>query len=68
MSKSLGNSLLVTDVLSRVRPAELRYYLVQAHYRSPLEYSEDALEEAVAAYQRIERFVVRASEALGRLG
>ena len=68
MSKSGGNSLLVTDVLSRVRPAELRYYLVQAHYRSPLEYSQDALEEAVAAYQRIERFVLRASEALDRLG
>ncbi len=68
MSKSGGNSLLVTDVLDRVRPAELRYYLVQAHYRSPLEFSEDALDEAVAAYQRIERFVMRASEALGRLG
>jgi cysteinyl-tRNA synthetase len=68
MSKSLGNSLLVTDVLTRVRPAELRYYLVQAHYRSLLEFSQDALEEAVAAYQRIERFVVRASEVLGRLG
>ena len=64
MSKSLGNSLLVTDVLKRVRAPELRYYLVQAHYRSLLEYSEDALEEAAAAYQRIERFVVRASEAL----
>ena len=68
MSKSGGNSLLVTDVLRRVRPAELRYYLVQAHYRSLLEYSQDALEESVAAYQRIERFVVRASEALDRLG
>ena len=68
MSKSGGNSLLVTDVLTRVRPAELRYYLAQAHYRSFLEFSEDALEEAVAAYQRIERFVVRASEAFGRLG
>src|SRR6266851_5557530 len=68
MSKSLGNSLLVTDVLTRVRPAELRYYLVQAHYRSLLEFSEDALDEAVAAYQRIERFVIRASEVLGRLG
>src|SRR5216683_584401 len=68
MSKSLGNSLLVTDVLGRVRPAELRYYLVQAHYRSLLEFSEDALDEAVAAYQRIERFVVRASEVLSRLG
>ncbi len=68
MSKSLGNSLLVTDVLSRVRPAELRYYLVQAHYRSMLEFSEEALEEAVAAYQRIERFVLRAAEVLGSLG
>jgi cysteinyl-tRNA synthetase len=68
MSKSGGNSLLVTDVLTRVRPAELRYYLVQAHYRSLLEFSEDALDEAVAAYQRIERFVVRATEVLGRLG
>jgi cysteinyl-tRNA synthetase len=65
MSKSLGNSLLVTDILSRVRPAELRYYLVQAHYRSMLEFSEDALEEAAAAYQRIERFAVRATEILG---
>ncbi len=68
MSKSVGNSLLVTDVLTRVRPPELRYYLVQAHYRSLLEYSEEALEEAVAAYQRIERFVVRATEVLSRLG
>ena len=66
MSKSGGNSLLVTDVLQRVRPAELRYYLVQAHYRSLLEFSEDALDEAAAAYQRIERFVVRAGEMLGR--
>jgi cysteinyl-tRNA synthetase len=64
MSKSGGNSLLVTDVLRRVRAPELRYYLVQAHYRSLLEYSEDALAEAAAAYQRIERFVVRASEVL----
>jgi len=39
MSKSVGNVLLVTDVLSKVRPQELRYYLGQAHYRSMLEYS-----------------------------
>jgi len=64
MSKSGGNSLLVTDVLRRVRAPELRYYLVQAHYRSLLEYSQDALAEAAAAYQRIERFVLRASEVL----
>jgi cysteinyl-tRNA synthetase len=67
MSKSLGNSLLVTDVLTRVRPAELRYYLVQAHYRSMLQFSEEALDEAAAAYQRIERFVLRAAEVVGSL-
>ena len=65
MSKSLGNSLLVTDVLTRVRPAELRYYLAQAHYRSQLEFSEEALEEAVNAYQKIEHFVLRAAEVAG---
>jgi cysteinyl-tRNA synthetase len=65
MSKSLGNSMLVTEMLARVRAPELRYYLVQAHYRSLLEYSEEALEEAASAYQRIERFVNRAVELLG---
>jgi cysteinyl-tRNA synthetase len=68
MSKSLGNSLLVTEMLTRVRAPELRYYLVQAHYRSLLEYSEEALEEAASAYQRIERFANRAVEVLGDAG
>jgi cysteinyl-tRNA synthetase len=65
MSKSLGNSMLVTEMLTRVRAPELRYYLIQAHYRSQLEYSEESLDEAAAAYQRIERFVNRAVEVLG---
>jgi cysteinyl-tRNA synthetase len=63
MSKSLGNSLLVDAMIKEVRPAELRYYLGQAHYRSEMEYSQDALAEAVAAYRRIEGFVTRAAEA-----
>jgi cysteinyl-tRNA synthetase len=65
MSKSLGNSLLVDAMVTRVRPVELRYYLGQAHYRSPLEYSEEALAEAGAAYRRIEGFVTRAAELTG---
>jgi len=64
MSKSLGNSLAVTEILTRVRPQELRYYLAQAHYRSVVEYSAEALDEAAAAYQRIERFATRARQAL----
>jgi cysteinyl-tRNA synthetase len=62
MSKSLGNSLLVDAMVKQVRPAELRYYLGQAHYRSGIDYSRDALDEAVAAYRRIEGFVIRAAE------
>jgi cysteinyl-tRNA synthetase len=64
MSKSLGNTLNVAEMLTRVRPPELRYYLSQAHYRSAIEYSEEALQEAAAAYQRIERFTTRARSAL----
>src|SRR5215813_10174261 len=65
MSKSLGNSLLVDVMVTRVRPVELRYYLGQAHYRSDIEYSEHALDEAVAAYRGIEGFVLRANELVG---
>lgn len=66
MSKSLGNSLLVDQVVTRIRPVELRYYLVSAHYRSMLEYSDDSVREAGASYRRIEGFLDRAAEAGGR--
>jgi cysteinyl-tRNA synthetase len=68
MSKSLGNSLLVDAMVTQVRPVELRYYLGSAHYRSSLEYSAEALDEAVAAYRRIENFVIRAAEVAGPPG
>ncbi len=62
MSKSLGNSELVTEIVKGWRPVEIRYYLGAAHYRSNIEYSADALDEAAAAYRRIEGFVQRAGE------
>ncbi|MBV9794980.1 MAG: cysteine--tRNA ligase [Actinobacteria bacterium] len=68
MSKSLGNSLRIEEILKLARPVELRYYLGGAHYRSVLEFSEDSLAEAAAAYKRIEGFVDRAAEALGDPG
>ena len=61
MSKSLGNVLSIDNMLESVRPVELRYYLGSAHYRSVLEYSPAALQEAAAGYRRIEDFVARAS-------
>jgi cysteinyl-tRNA synthetase len=66
MSKSLGNTLSIDALLRRVRGVELRYYLVGPHYRSMIEYSDAALDEAVAAYRRIESFVHRVRERVGR--
>jgi cysteinyl-tRNA synthetase len=65
MSKSLGNSLLVDQVVRRVRPIELRYYLVAAHYRSVLEFSFEALEETAVSFRRLEGFLQRATEITG---
>ena len=59
MSKSLGNSLVVSTVLETTRPLALRYYLGSAHYRSALEHSETSLAEADAAVTRIETFMRR---------
>ncbi len=67
MSKSLGNSLLVTEIVKRWRPVEVRYYLGAAHYRSNMEFSADALDEAAAAYHRIENFYERAVEFTGEV-
>ncbi|TKJ20014.1 cysteine--tRNA ligase [Blastococcus sp. CCUG 61487] len=65
MSKSLGNTALVDEVVKRVRPVELRYYLAAPHYRSAIEFTDDALAEAASAYRRIESFVKRAAERVG---
>ena len=65
MSKSLGNVLAIPAVLQRVRAAELRYYLGSAHYRSMLEFSETALQDAVKAYTGIEDFLHRVRSRVG---
>jgi cysteinyl-tRNA synthetase len=65
MSKSLGNTLQVGEMVKRWRPVELRYYLGSAHYRSVMEFSEAAVNEAAAAYRRIENFVEKASALIG---
>jgi cysteinyl-tRNA synthetase len=65
MSKSLGNTLQVHEILKVVRGIELRWYLGSAHYRSMLEYSPEALQEAATNFKRIENFLNRAAELLG---
>ncbi|MET0422974.1 MAG: cysteine--tRNA ligase [Actinoplanes sp.] len=66
MSKSLGNVIDLESVRGMgIRPVELRYYLATPHYRSRIDYSDDALREASVAYRRIEGFVQRAIEIVG---
>jgi cysteinyl-tRNA synthetase len=64
MSKSLGNSLTIPAVLERTRAIDLRFYIVAAHYRSHVEFSFEALDEAAAGFARIEHFLGRARDLL----
>ena len=54
MSKSLGNFLLLHEVLEDARPEALRMLMLQTHYRSPLDFSTERMDEADAALSRIE--------------
>jgi cysteinyl-tRNA synthetase len=65
MSKSLGNSMFVPDMLAASSPQALRYYLTAPHYRSDSELSDDGLADAGAAFSRIEGFLARAGERFG---
>lgn len=67
MSKSLGNSLSIPNVLERYRGIELRYYLLCAHYRSHVEFSFDALDEAAVGFRRVEGFLARTPGPAGEL-
>ncbi len=53
MSKSLGNFFTVREILTRYRPEEVRYFILASHYRSPLNYTEDNLDQARAALARL---------------
>jgi len=64
MSKSLGNSLTIPAVLQSYRGIELRFYLLMAHYRSHVEFSFEALDEAAVGLRRIEHFLDRAPAAV----
>ena len=68
MSKSLGNSILVSDVLDDSNALALRYYLGSAQYRSVLDYNEGVLAEAESALERIRTFLDRAARALNEKG
>jgi len=53
MSKSLGNFFTVREVLERYQPEVVRYFILTSHYRSPLNYSDQELESAKQALNRL---------------
>jgi cysteinyl-tRNA synthetase len=53
MSKSLGNFFTVREVLKQYRPEIIRFFILSSHYRSPLNYSDEQLDEAHAALTRL---------------
>lgn len=53
MSKSLGNFFTIREVLARFDPEVVRFFILRAHYRSPLNYSDATLEEARAGLARL---------------
>jgi cysteinyl-tRNA synthetase len=65
MSKSLGTGALVSEVIRRFPARAVRLYLLQPHYRSTIEYSDEAVAESVAALERIDNFVRRARDVVG---
>ncbi len=65
MSKSLGNGLLVSELLAQAPAVVVRYALAAVQYRSMLEWSPDTLDEARATWERLAGFVERATERVG---
>ncbi|GAB4246267.1 cysteine--tRNA ligase [Deferrisoma sp.] len=64
MSKSLGNFFTIRDVLKAVHPEVLRAFLLGHHYRSPLDYSDQALHDAAAGLDRLYGLLERADAVL----
>jgi cysteinyl-tRNA synthetase len=64
MHKSIGNVISPRELLQRHRGVVLRYALMTAHYRSPLDFSDELLEESAAAYERLATFATNAARAL----
>ena len=64
MSKSLGNFLLIRDFIKDYHPEVLRLFFLSTHYRNPVDYSDQSIEDTNSALQRLYYTLERAGEAL----
>jgi len=65
MSKSLGNFLLIKDVLTSYHPEAVRLFLLSNHYRSPIDYSQNAMDESVIALDKVYALLDRVDDSIG---
>jgi cysteinyl-tRNA synthetase len=66
MSKSVGNIILVREILKRYQPDVVRLLALQTHYRNPIDFGPEALEEARRAFERIENCLFALGEFLDK--
>lgn len=57
MSKSLGNIMKVRDIIQKYKGEAIRYFILSAHYRSPLNFSEEQLQQAQNSLQRLNNII-----------
>jgi len=68
MSKSLGNFLMVKDILKRYDPMAIRIFFLLKHYRSPIDFSEERIREAKAALDRLRNAYAKIMRILDKTG
>ena len=68
MSKSLGNTVTIRDLVSRHDPEAIRLYLIGTHYRVPVEWAESAVADSARALERLRDLVHGEREIEGALG
>ena len=66
MSKSLGNFKTIRDILGSYLPETLRFFLLGKHYRSPIDFTSEGMDEAEKAQHRVYSSLLEASKALER--
>lgn len=67
MSKSLGNGITVQQLRKQYNPGAMRYFMLSTHYRNPLNFSAEAMEQAEKSVSRIENAVANVRHALASL-
>jgi len=67
MSKSLGNTTMIKDVLKAYHPEAVRLFLLSNHYRSPIDYNEQAMKEAAGNLDKLYTLLRRVSDEFGNL-